>query len=68
MGWSIEELQAVVSNAECSVIHGGGRADHHEPPRVDMEQGEVDDITFAAAALDLGALETRAVPAVDAEE
>ena len=57
-----------MSNAECSVIHGGGRADHHEPPRVDMEQGEVDDITFAVAALDLGTLETRAVPAVDAEE
>ena len=49
MGWSIEELQEVVSNAECSVIHGGGRADDHEPPRVDMEQGEVDDITFAVA-------------------
>ena len=68
MGWSVEELQEVVSNAECSVIHGGGRADDHEPPRVDMEQGEVDDITFAVAALELGTLERRAVPAVDAEE
>ena len=68
MRWRIEELQEVVSNAECSVIHCGGRADDHEPPRVDMEQGEVDDITFAVAALDLGTLETRAVPAVDAEE
>ena len=68
MGWSIEEIQEVVSNAECSVINGGGRADDHEPPRVYMEQGEVGDITSAVAALDLGTLVTRAVPAVDVEE
>ena len=66
MGGSIDELNEVVSNAECAVIHGGGtcRADDHEPPRVDMKRGEVDDITSAEAALDLGALETR----VDADE
>ena len=65
MRWSIEELQEVVSNAECSVINGGGRADDHEPPHVYMEQGEVDDITFAVAALELGTFETRAVPDVE---
>ncbi len=29
--WSIGELQEVVSNAECAVIHGGGRADYMYP-------------------------------------
>ena len=33
-----------------------------------MVQGEVDEISSAAAAVNLGALETRAVPALDAEE
>ena len=58
MGWSVEELQEVVSNAECSVIHGGGRADDHEPPRIDMGVGEVHNINCAVAALDLGATPT----------
>ena len=65
IGWSIEELQEVVSNAECAVIHGD-RADDHETTRISMGRGEVHDITSAVAALDLGALETRA--AADAEE
>ena len=30
--------------------------------------GDLDDISSAAAALDLGALETRAVPAADVED
>ena len=65
-GRSIDELHEVVSNTACAVIHGGStcRADDHEPPRVDMKRGEVDDITSAVAAFDLGALETR----VDADE
>ena len=52
----------MVSHAECVVIHGC-RADDHEPPRIDMGRGEIHDITSAVAALDLGALETRAVNA-----
>ena len=65
---SIEELQVVMSFAECAVIHGGGRADDHEPPRVYMERGEIGGITSAVAALDLGALETRAVDAEEGDE
>ena len=57
----------MVSHVDCAVIHGG-RADDQEPPRIDMERGDVSDITSAVAALDLGALETRAVPAEDAKE
>ena len=65
MGRSIDEVQEVSSFAECAVLRGC-RADDHETPHIGMDGGEVDDTTSAVAALDLGALETRA--AADAEE
>ncbi len=65
VGGVFEELQKVVSHAECAAIQHG-RADDHEPPRIDMGRGEVQYFySGCTAALDLCALEMRAA---DAEE